>query len=113
MNDRAKSTSAIALVTGGIASAFALAACCAIPFALAGLGLGSAWLAPIVSASQPRASVLTAISVLALAASVVLVWRSPNHCEPGSLCAHPAFRWSVTAAAMVGAILLALSKIYA
>ena len=112
MNDGAKSTGAVALVTGGIASAFALAACCAIPFFLAGFGLGSAWLAPIVSTSQPHAGVLTAISVLALLGSVGIVWRAPKHCEPGSLCARPAFRWSITAAAVVGAILLMLSKIY-
>lgn len=113
MNDGAKSTGAIALVTGGIASAFALAACCAIPFLLAGVGLGSAWLAPVVAASQPHAGILTVFSLGALAGSVALVWRASGRCEPGSLCARPAFRWSVTGAAVIGAILLLLSKIYA
>ena len=113
MRDGAKSTGAVALVTGGIVSAFCLAACCAIPILLAGVGIGADWLMPVVSASQPYATILTVFSALALVASVVIVWRAPKHCEPGSLCARPWFRWSVTGAAVIGAILLALSKIYA
>ena len=113
MNDGVKSTGAIALVTGGIASAFALAACCAIPFFLAGFGLGSGWLVPVVSASRPHADLLTVTSCFALIGGVGLVWRAPRHCEPKSLCARPAFRWGVAAAAVIGGILLLLSKIYA
>ena len=113
MNDGTKSTGAVALVTGGIASAFCLAACCAIPFLLAGMGLGSAWLAPVVSASQPHSGILTAFSLVALGSSVALVWRASGRCEPGSLCSRPAFRWTVTGAAVLGLILLVLSKIYA
>jgi mercuric ion transport protein len=93
MKDRAKSNGAVALVTGGIASAVGLAACCAIPFLLAGVGIGAAgWLAPVVSASQPHAGTLTVFSVAALVGSVAIVWRAPTHCQPGSLCAKPAFR---------------------
>ena len=114
MNDRGKSTGAVALATSGIASAFGLAACCAIPFLLAGLGIRAAgWLAPIVSASQPHATILTVFSVAALVGSVVIVWRARNNCQPGSLCARPTFRWVVTGAAAIGATLLVLSKIYA
>jgi mercuric ion transport protein len=114
MNDQAKSTGAAALATGGIVSAFGLAACCAIPFLLAGIGIGAAgWLAPIVSASQPHATILTVFSVAALVGSVVIVWRARDNCQPGSLCARPAFRWGLTGAAVIGAILLVLSKIYA
>lgn len=113
MRDGVKTTGAVALVTGGIVSAFCLAACCAIPILLAGIGIGSGWLGPVVSASQPYATILTIFSGLALVASVVIVWRAPKHCQPGSLCARPWFRWTVTVAAVIGAILLILSKIYA
>lgn len=113
MRDDVKSTGAVALVTGGIATAFCLAACCAIPILLAGVGIGTAWLTPVVSASQPHVGILTAVSVVALIGSVVIVWRAPKHCQPGSLCARPAFRWAVTVAALIGAVLLVLSKIYA
>ena len=106
MNDGAKSTGAAALVTGGIASAFGLAACCAIPYFLAAVGLGSAWLAPIVSASQPHAQLLTALSLAALIGSLALVWW-PSRGTPSRA------RWMVTAAAVVGFVLLVLSKIYA
>ena len=114
MNDGLKPTGAVALVSGGIAAAFGLAACCAIPFLLAGVGLGAAgWLAPIVSVSQPHATLLTAFSLAALVGSVVIVWRAPRHCQPESLCVRPALRWAVTVAAVIGGILLVLSKIYA
>lgn len=114
MKGRARSTGAVALVTGGLASAFGLAACCAIPFLLAAMGIGAAgWLAPVASATQPHASILTILSAAALAASVAIVWRAPGRCDHGSICAKPAFRWAVTSAAAIGAILLILSKIYA
>jgi len=113
MKDEVKSTGAVALVSGGIAAAFGLAACCALPFFLAGAGLGAGWLAPVVSVSQPHAEWLTAVSLAALSGSVIIVWRAPKHCQPGSLCARAAFRWAITVAAVTGAILLVLSKIYA
>jgi len=113
MRNGVKSTGAIALVTSGFATAFALAACCAIPIFLAGVGISANWLAPIVAVSQPHASLLTAVSFAALIASVIIVVRAPKHCEPGSLCARPAFRWTIIGAAALGAILLVLSKIYA
>lgn len=113
MNDRSKSTGAIALVTGGFASAFCLAACCALPVLLAGTGIGMAWLAPLVSFSMPHTGVLTAFSLVALVGSAGLVWKTSTRCEPGSLCATPVFRWAVTVAAAIGLVLLGLSKIYA
>ena len=113
MNEGKKSTGAIALATGGVASAFGLAACCAIPFFLASAGIGSAWLAPVVSVTEPHAGVLTAFSLVTLIGSVVLVWRGSGRCEPGSLRASPAFKWAITGAAAAGLVMLVLSKIYA
>lgn len=113
MKDEVKTTGAVALVSSGIAAAFGLAACCAIPLLLAGIGIGAAgWLAPIVSASQPYATLLTIFSLVALVGSVAIVWRAPRHCQPSSICARPAFRWAISCAAAIGAILLVLSKIY-
>jgi mercuric ion transport protein len=112
MSDGLKSASAIALVAGGVGTAFALAACCAMPYLLAGVGIGAAWLAPVVSASQPHAEALTAVSAAALLGSVGVVARAPTHCAPSTICARPWFRWSVIAATLIGAVLLALSKIH-
>lgn len=113
MRDKVKSGGAIALAGSGVASAFALAACCAIPILFAGLGLGASWLSPVVSATLPYTELLTAFSAAALAGSVFLVVRAGRTCQPGDLCARPAFRWTVITAAAIGAVLLALSKIYA
>jgi mercuric ion transport protein len=114
MKDEVKTTSAVTLVTGGTAAAFALAACCAIPVLLAAIGLGISvrWFAPMVAATQPYATILTVFSLLALIGSVAIVWRAPKHCGRGSLCARPAFRLAVTGAAVIGAVLLVLSRIY-
>ena len=112
MQDKVRNTGAVALVTGGIAASFSLAACCAIPLLLAGAGLGAAsWLAPIVSLSQPYATVLTMFALAALAGSIAVVWW-PRHHAPGSSCARPISRWAVTAAAGIGLVLLLLSRIY-
>jgi mercuric ion transport protein len=113
MNRDPKSSGAVALAAGGIASASALAACCALPFLLVSLGLGAGWLMPVAAVTQPYTTMLTVLSVLALAGSVILVVRAGRTCEPGSLCARPAFRRSIIVAAIVGALLLVASKIYA
>lgn len=113
MNDQTKSTGAVTLAVGGVASAFALAACCAVPALLAGVGLGAVWLQPIVSISQPHAQILTVVSAAALIGSVALVIRSSRQCAPGSVCARPWFRRAIIVAAAVGAVLLVASKLYA
>lgn len=110
MNDGLKSTSAVALVAGGIASAFALATCCAFPILL---GAGAAGLAPIAIATEPHSQLLTAVSAVGLVGSVGLAARSPKDCRPDAICARPWFRWSIVAAAVVGGALLILAKAYA
>ena len=110
MNDSLKSTGAVVLVTGGIASAFALATCCAIPFFF---GSAALVFAPIAMASEPHSQLLTAISVVGLLGSVGVAARAPKHCEASALCARPGFRWSIFGAALIGLVLLVLGKVYA
>lgn len=110
MNDAIRSTGAVALVTGGIASAFALACCCAFPILL---GSAAAALAPIAVLSEPHSELLTAICAFGLIGSVGVAFRAPKHCEPGAICARPWFRWTIIAAALIGAALLVLAKSYA
>ena len=110
MNDSLKSTGAVALVAGGVASAFALASCCAIPFFF---GSAALVLAPIALASEPHSQLLTAISVVGLAGSAGVAARGPKHCEPGAMCARRWFRWSILIAAGIGLVLLVLAKVYA
>ena len=113
MSSQAKSGGAIALVASGIAASAALAACCAFPVLLAGAGLSAYWLQPVAAFAEPHSFILNALAVLALIGSVALVIRAGRTCEPGDLCARPLFRWSIIAAALLGAVLLVLSKVYA
>jgi mercuric ion transport protein len=110
MNDGFKSTGAVALVAGGIASAFALATCCALPILF-----GSATLAfaPIALASEPHSQLLTAVSAIGLLGGVGMAARAPRHCKPDALCARPWFRWSIVAAAAIGAVMLVVARLYA
>lgn len=110
MNDSTKSIGALALVTGGVASAFALATCCALPFFF---GSAALVFAPIAMASEPHSQLLTAISAVGLFGSVGVAARAPKHCKPDAVCARPWFRWSIIAVALVGLVLLVLGKVYA
>lgn len=109
MNDNLKSTGAVALVAGGIAAAFALATCCAIPFFF---GSAALVFAPIALASEPHSQLLTVISAVGLFSSVGVAASAPKHCRPGAICARPSFRWSILAASVIGLTLLVLAKLY-
>jgi mercuric ion transport protein len=110
MNDGIKFAGAITLVASGIASAFALATCCAFPILL---GSAAMAFAPIAVASEPHSQLLTAISAIGLVGSVGVAARAPRHCKPNAVCARPWFRWSIIAAAVLGAVLLETAKYYA
>ena len=113
MSPQSKSSGAILLVASGIAASAALAACCALPILLAGLGLSAYWLQPVAALAEPNGTLLTVAAAAALIGAVVLVIRAGRTCGPGDLCARPAFRWSIVAVAGLGAVLLVLSKVYA
>lgn len=110
MTDGLRSSGAVALVTGGIASAFALATCCAFPILF---GSAAAGLAPIALAAEPHSKLLTAISITGLVGSVGVAALATRNCKPNSVCARPSFRWGVIAAAVAGGVLLVLAKAYA
>jgi mercuric ion transport protein len=110
MHDGLKSTGAVALVSGGIASAFALATCCAFPILL---GTAAAGLAPIALATEPHDQLVTAVSAIGLIGGVAIAGGAPKHCKADSVCARSWFRLSVVGAAVIGAVLLVLAKVYA
>jgi mercuric ion transport protein len=110
MNDGLKSSGAVALVAAGIASAFTLATCCALPILF---GSAALIFAPIAVASEPHTQLLTGASVIALVGSVGLAARARKLCEPNSICGRPWFKWSIIVAAMLGGALLLLAKSYA
>lgn len=113
MSPEAKSGGAVALAASGVAASAALAACCAFPILLSGVGLSACWLQPVAAFAEPNGLVLNSIAVLALIGSVYLVVRAGKTCAPLNLCARPVFRWSIITAAVLGFALLVLSIVYA
>ena len=113
MKSEAKSSGAIALAISGIASAFALSACCALPILLAGAGLTSYWLAPFGEAGSQFRTPLTVLAVVSLAGAAYVGLRSAKTCQPGDLCARPWLRAAIVAAVAFGTVLLIASKHYA
>lgn len=113
MKAQVKSSGAAALVASGIAAAFAVASCCALPVLFAGAGLSAYWLMPVAAFADPHRGLLTTLAVLALIGSIVVVLRARRTCSPGDLCAQPAFRVAIVTTAIVGVVLLVLSQLYA
>src|SRR5258707_1373357 len=95
---RASGSVAALLTLGGIGAAFGLAACCALPFLLAGLGLGTAWLAGIGLFAVFHRTVFIAVAMIGLGGAAILLWRQRRTMKPAA--------WAITGAVwLIGAIL--------
>ena len=85
-----KASGAALLTLGGLAAAFGVAACCALPLLMISLGVGTAWLGGIASLAVPNRTLLLVFATLALTAGAVLLWRQQRHatrCGPEGGCA--------------------------
>lgn len=106
-----------ALFTGaGIAAAFGLASCCALPMTLATLGVGSAWLGSVATLAAPYRSVLTGIGALSLIGGAVLLWRqqrAATTCGSGGPCTPGYVRFLTLFGLMLGTVLLWAGYTYA
>jgi mercuric ion transport protein len=77
------------MACGGIVSALAASACCAIPLALAAVGVGGAWVGNL-TALAPYQPIFVAVALAFLATGFVLVYRPATvACGDGSACATP------------------------
>jgi mercuric ion transport protein len=104
---------AMLLTATGLAGAFAVATCCALPFLLATAGIGTAWLGGIALVAAPHRTLLLAASAICLAGGAVLLWRQrTSACSPGSICARPAVRRVILAGLLAGLVLLYLGYAY-
>ncbi|WP_447954280.1 mercuric reductase [Sphingopyxis chilensis] len=93
----------------GIAAAFGLAACCALPFLLASVGLGAAWLAGVAVVAAPYRTPLLTIGALCLIAGAVLLTRQQliaARCGAGGVCTPRWMRIGTLVGLIVGAALL-------
>src|SRR5579859_7749938 len=83
----ATGTGAMLFTLGGVAAAFGVASCCALPLLLTTIGVSTAW----------------------LGGGAVLWWRQQRAaatCGPGGLCAPPLVRALTLGGLLVGALLL-------
>ena len=105
---------AVLLTLGGLAAAFGVASCCGLPFMLATLGLGTAWLWGFALLAAPHRLFLLAAATVCLAGAAVLLWRQRSAvCVPGAVCTRPAIRGATVIGLLVGLALLYLGYSYA
>lgn len=114
-SDRNQRRSAILLTVSGMASAFSVAACCALPILLATTGIGTAWLTGIATISAPHRSALMIVSLISLLASVALLWRiqqNARRCGDTSVCTPVWLRFGILLGVLFGAALLVAGYSY-
>jgi mercuric ion transport protein len=105
----------VLLTLGGLAAAFGVASCCALPLLLATAGLSTAWLGGIALLAAPHRPFLLAAAALCFAVGAVLLWRQRKPvavCLPGAICARPAVRALTTVGLLLGLVLLTLGYAY-
>ncbi|MBS3928289.1 MAG: mercuric reductase [Sphingomonadales bacterium] len=114
-SDKNERRSALVLIVGGVASAFGVAACCALPILLATAGIGTAWLTGIAMVSLPYRNTLMIVSLVSLLVSAGLLWRiqrGAGRCGPGAVRTPKWLRLSLLAGLLIGAGLLVAGYMY-
>jgi mercuric ion transport protein len=103
------------LTIAGLAAAFGVAACCALPLLLISLGLGTAWLGEIASIAEPNRDFLLVFAALALAGGAFFLLRQQRHaarCGPNGACTPPAARMITLVGLIIGVALLIAGYLY-
>jgi mercuric ion transport protein len=100
----------------GVAAAFGLASCRALPLLLTTLGLSTAWLAGVALMAAPHRGPLLVIGALCLSGGAILLWRQRRAAArsgPNGVCTRPAVRGFTLVALLIGAALLWAGYTYA
>ena len=103
------------LTAAGLAAAFGVAACCALPMLLISLGLSTAWLGEVASFAEPNRDLLLVLAALALAGGAFFLWRQQRHaarCGPNGVCTPPVVRVLTLVGLLVGVVLLIAGYLY-
>ena len=115
--ERSSGDGGAALFTvAGLAAAFGLASCCALPILLTTLGLGTAWLGAVATMAAPHRAVLTGIGALSLLGGAALLWRQQRAamtCGPTGSCTPVSVRLATLVGLVLGAVLLWAGYTYA
>lgn len=111
----ATANGSVLLTASGLAAAFGLASCCALPFLLASAGLGTAWLAGFALLAAPHRSMSLVVGAVGLVGGAALFWRQQraSACTQGAFCSRPAIRHLTLAGLILGTGLLYLGYAYA
>jgi mercuric ion transport protein len=103
------------LTFGGIAAAFSVASCCALPLLFFGLGISASWLASIALVAVPYRGALIVIAALLLVAGAVGLihqQRAAMVCSPGTKCTPVSVRLLTLTGLVIGAALLWAGYVY-
>lgn len=103
------------LTLWGLAAAFGLAACCALPLLLATLDLSTAWLTGVALIATPHRSLLMTIGATCLLGGAVLLWRqqlTATTCDPDRPRAPGCMRALTLVGLLAGAALLLVGYAY-
>ena len=103
------------LTAAGLAAAFGVASCCALPLLLSGLGIGSAALAGIALFAEPHRALLLAAGAVCLVAGGIFLWRERRIsavCATGAVCSKPVVRGLTGVGLVLGLILLVLGYVF-
>jgi mercuric ion transport protein len=114
--ERASGSAAPLLTLGGLAAAFGLASCCALPLFFATIGIGTAWLGGVALIAAPHRVLLMVAAAGCLVGGAVLLWRQQRvaaTCGPNGRCASPAIRVLTLLGLLVGLGLLWAGYTYA
>jgi mercuric ion transport protein len=104
------------LTLSGLAAAFGLASCCALPLLLATLGLGTAWLSGVALVAASHRMLFMTVAALCLGGGGLLLWRQQRAaatCGPNGACTPPAVRALTLIGLVIGLALLWAGYAYA
>jgi len=107
---------AMLMTLGGLAAAFGVASCCALPLLLTTIGVSPAWLGGVALFAAPQRGVLLVIGALCLAGGAALLWhqrRAAATCGLSGACTPRVVRILTLVGLLIGAGLLWAGYAYA
>jgi mercuric ion transport protein len=113
---RAVGSGAALFTLAGLAAAFGVASCCALPLLLTTIGVSTAWIGGVALMAAPHRGVLLAVGALCLLGGAILLWRqqrAAGTCGPNGVCIPPAIRALTLVGLLIGVGLLWAGYAYA
>lgn len=111
VSEAGRDTAKTTLATAALVAAFGVASCCALPVALAALGIGSAALLGIAVLVGPYQIHMLSAALVCLAGAAFILWRQrrARACGAAGQCTRPALDWISHIAIALALGLLALT----